>query len=281
MDQQELIKDWYIRYHSIFKSRYTNARKSKFLQSLEADIKQFRDDVKLDHFKFYEKNAAEYRNLYVGNIKKAKVVFSTYYDTPSQHIEAYEFFNIEERKRKKTKLILLTSMIYLLIGLAVTWFIAMPVFQNYETFTWQFITMVLGILVYFFFFGKITKGWPNRQNLVQNTSSVLVLLLAISQLRKNRRVAYAFLDAGSLNDGGLDRLKEETTAKIYHLDSIGSQQELHLLSNGDSLYHLISASKVDDRYQLSLADLKAYQLNENNMNQALAIIEKVSKEVSK
>lgn len=281
MDQQELIKDWYIRYHSIFKSRYTNARKSKFLQSLEADIKQFRDDVKLDHFKFYEKNAAEYRNLYVGNIKKAKVVFSTYYDTPSQHIEAYEFFNIEERKRKKTKLILLTSMIYLLIGLAVTWFIAMPVFQNYETFTWQFITMVLGILVYIFFFGKITKGWPNRQNLVQNTSSVLVLLLAISQLRKNRRVAYAFLDAGSLNDGGLDRLKEETTAKIYHLDSIGSQQELHLLSNGDSLYHLISASKVDDRYQLSLADLKAYQLNENNMNQVLAIIEKVSKEVSK
>lgn len=281
MDQQELIKDWYIRYHSIFKSRYTNARKSKFLQSLEADIKQFRDDVKLDHFKFYEKNAAEYRNLYVGNIKKAKVVFSTYYDTPSQHIEAYEFFNIEERKRKKTKLILLTSMIYLLIGLAVTWFIAMPVFQNYETFTWQFITMVLGILVYFFFFGKITKGWPNRQNLVQNTSSVLVLLLAISQLRKNRRVAYAFLDAGSLNDGGLDRLKEETTAKIYHLDSIGSQQELHLLSSDNNLSHLISAQKVDNSYQLSLEDLRSLQLNETNMNQVLAIIEKVSKEVSK
>lgn len=281
MDQQQLIKDWYIRYHSIFKSRYTSARKSKFLQSLEADIKQFRDDIKLDHFKFYEKNAADYRNLYVGNIKNAKVVFSTYYDTPSKHIEAYEFFNIEERKRKKTKLILLSSILYLIIGLAITWFIAMPIFQNYETFTWQFISMVIGILVYFFFFGKLAQGWPNRNNLVQNTSSLLVLLLAISQLRKNRRVAYAFLDAGSLNAGGLDRLKEETTAKIYHLDSIGSKQALHLLSTDDNLYHLISGQKVNESYQLSLDDLKADQLNEQNMNQALAIIEKVSKEVSK
>lgn len=281
MDQQELIKDWYIRYHSIFKSRDTNAKKSKFLQSLEADIKQFRDDIKLDHFKFYEKNALDYRNLYVGNIKKAKVVFSTYYDTPSKHIEAYEFFNIEARKRKKTKLILLSSVLYLLIGLAITWFIAMPIFQNFETFTWQFISMVIGYILYFFFFGKITKGLSNRQNLVQNTSSLLVLLLSISKLRKNKRVAYAFLDAGCLNDGGLDRLKEETTAKIYHLDSIGSQQELHLLSSDDALCHLISAQKINDTYQLSVEDLQAQQLNENNMNQALAIIDKVSKEVSK
>ncbi len=281
MDQQQLIKDWYIRYHSIFKSRYTTARKSKFLQSLEADIKQFRDDIKLDHFKFYEKNAAEYRNLYVGNIKTAKVVFSTYYDTPSKHIEAYEFFNIEERKRKKTKLILLSSVLYLLIGLAITWFIAMPIFQNYETFTWQFISIVLGMIVYFFLFGKLVQGWPNQNNLVQNTSSILVLLLAISQLRKNRRVAYAFLDAGSLNSGGLDRLKEETSAKIYHLDSIGSNQKLHLLSSEERLFHLISAEKLGESYRLSLADLQALQLNEDNMNQALAIIEKVSKEVSK
>lgn len=281
MDQQQLIKDWYIRYHSIFKSRYTLAQKNKFLQSLEADIKQFRDDIKLDHFKFYEKNAAEYRNLYVGNIKNAKVIFSTYYDTPSKHIEAYEFFNIEERKRKKTKLILLSSVLYLLIGLAITWFIAMPIFQNFETFTWQFISMVIGMIVYFFFFGQLAQGWPNRQNLVQNTSSILVLLLAISKLRKNKRVAYAFLDAGSLNEGGLDRLREETSAKIYHLDSIGSKQELHLLSSDNNLSHLISAQKVDNSYQLSLEDLRSLQLNETNMNQALAIIEKVSKEVSK
>lgn len=281
MDQQELIKDWYIRYHSIFRSRYTKPRKSKFLQSLEADVKQFRDDIKLDHFKFYEKNAAEYRNLYVGNIKKAKVVFSTYYDTPSKHIEAYEFFNIEARKRNKTKLIVISSLLYLLIGLAMTWFIAMPIFQNFETFTWQFIAMVVGIIVYFFFFGKLTQGLENRNNLVQNTSSILVLLLAISTLKKNKRVAYAFLDAGCLNDGGLDRLKEETSAKIYHLDSIGSKQKLYLLSHADNIYHLISAQKVSETYQLTVDDLKTNELNENNMNQALAIIENVTKEVSK
>lgn len=45
MDQQQLIKDWYIRYHSIFKNRYTEKRKDKFLQSLEADVKQFRSDT--------------------------------------------------------------------------------------------------------------------------------------------------------------------------------------------------------------------------------------------
>lgn len=281
MDQQELIKDWYIRYHSIFRSRYTNPRKDKFLQSLEADIKQFRGDIMLDHFKFYEKSAAEYRNLYVGNIKKAKVVFSTYYDTPSKHIEAYEFFNIEARKRNKTKLIVVSSLLYLLIGLAMTWFIAMPIFQNYVTFSWQFIAMVIGIIVYFFFFGKLTQGLENRNNLVQNTSSILVLLLAISTLKKNNRVAYAFLDAGCLNDGGLDRLKEETSAKIYHLDSIGSKQKLYLLSHADNVYHLISAQKVSETYQLTVDDLKTNELNENNMNQALAIIEKVSKEVSK
>lgn len=281
MDQQQLIKDWYIRYHSIFKTRYTVKRKDKFLQSLEADVKQFRSDTKVDHFKFYEKSATEYRNLYIGNIKKAKVVFSTYYDTPSAHIDAYKFFDIESRKRNKTKLILVSSMLYLLVGLAITLFIAMPIFKNYDTFSWQFISMIVGIVVYFFFLGKITQGWPSRHNLVQNTSSLLALLLAISSMRKNKQVAYAFLDAGCLNNGGLDRLREETSAKIYHLDSIGSPQELHLLSTHDALYHLISAEKIEANYQLSKQDLNSQQLNEANMNQVLAIIEQVSKEVSR
>lgn len=76
MEQDEQLEDWYVRYHSIFGKRYTRKRKDRFLESLSADIRQFRSDVELDTFKLNEKDIVEYKNLYVGDIKKQIRLFA-------------------------------------------------------------------------------------------------------------------------------------------------------------------------------------------------------------
>lgn len=75
MNRQELLQDWYVRYRLIFNKRYTIKQKDRFLKSLSADILPFRKDIKLVTFKLNEKDKNEYRNLYVGNVKK-RIPFS-------------------------------------------------------------------------------------------------------------------------------------------------------------------------------------------------------------
>lgn len=296
MNRQERLKDWYVRYHLIFGKRYTRKQKDRFLKSLSTDILQYRKDLKLDTFKLNKKSKQEYRNLYVGNVEKADTVVCSYYDTPACRFSPYNFFDVEHRMKSTTMFILISSILYILFGLVFTLIVAMPLFQTKPIFSFPSILCIVFYIIYFYLLNKITRGWPRRKNLVQNTSSVLLLLECIAH-RKSKRVAYAFLDAGCTNNAGLDRLMEKTKGKILMLDSIGSDQPLYLVnpelqrsnslntfdkieslySSNERLVYLISGEKEKDRFVLSRRALLAKQLNEQNMNRVLAFLNQLLK----
>lgn len=296
MNRQERLKDWYVRYHLIFGKRYTRKQKDRFLKSLSTDILQYRKDLKLDTFKLNKKSKQKYRNLYVGNVEKADTVVCSYYDTPACRFSPYNFFDVEHRMKSTTMFILISSILYILFGLVFTLIVAMPLFQTKPIFSFPSILCIVFYIIYFYLLNKITRGWPRRKNLVQNTSSVLLLLECIAH-RKSKRVAYAFLDAGCTNNAGLDRLMEKTKGKILMLDSIGSDQPLYLVnpelqrsnslntfdkieslySSNERLVYLISGEKEKDRFVLSRRALLAKQLNEQNMNRVLAFLNQLLK----
>lgn len=296
MDQEEqLIKDWYIRYYSIFRKRYTKKQKNRFLESLSADIQQFRTDVKLDTFKLIKQDSVEYKNLYVGDIKKADTIICTYYDTPVAHFGPYRFFDVEHRKKNSMNFILISSLAYILFGGLFTWLIGMPVFQAYSFWSFPSLLCILFYGLYFLFLGNITKGWPSKHNLMRNTSSLLAQLLGIKQ-NDDKRTAFAFLDAGCTNNAGLEKLLERSKAKVYHLDSVGSDQTLYQVMNNkklavtgndikiveyseienDRLVHIISGRKKEDTFFLNQDDLKQKQLSNENMNQVSAFMKQAA-----
>lgn len=292
MNQQEKIKDWYVRYHLIFSKRYTRKQKDRFLNSLYADLSKFRGDIKLDTFKLSEKDKNEYRNLYVGDINRADKIICTYYDTPSVRFGPYHFFDTEHRIKRTTTFILFSSIIYIIMGLLFTLFVAIPVFQSNGLASLPFISCIIFFIVYFYFLGKITRGWPRKSNLVQNTSSVLLLMNCIASLN-TKRVAFAFLDAGSTSNKGLERLmNERNRADFYLLDSIGSEKPLYqvnpelnqfeLIDSVDQakplnsrLVYIISGDQVDNQFVLSRNDLKRNELNDQNMNNTYSFLERV------
>lgn len=296
MNRQELLQDWYVRYRLIFNKRYTIKQKDRFLKSLSADILPFRKDIKLDTFKLNEKDKNEYRNLYVGNVKKADTIFCTYYDTPAVRFSPYHFFDVENSKKSITKTILFSSILYLIVGLLFTLFVAIPIFQAKEIGRTWFVLCVLFYILYFYFLNKITRGWPRKNNLIQNTSSILLLLNCIASFR-SERLAFAFVDAGCTNNAGLEKLMHDSNAKIFMLDSVGSEKPLYLVNpkseqysvikqggqddslvlKNERLVYIISGDKKDNQFVLSRNDMKKKKLNESNMNNAFAFLERVAR----
>ena len=294
MNRDEWMKDWFVRYHMILGRRYTKKQKMRFLQSATADIRQFRPDIELDSFKLHEGDKQKYHNLYVGNIKTADKVICTYYDTPAIQLGSYHFFDVEHRKRSTMTWIGIFSLLFIVVGLIYTLFVAIPVFQANGIWNFFSLLSVLGYLVYFYFLNRVTRGWPTKKNLVRNTSSVLLLLDCIYSC-KNKKVAFAFLDAGCTNSAGLDQMMGENKASIYMLDSIGSTQPLYQVAKRPTLFirnesiesaepsfkqsnrllYLISGKREIHSFLLLKEDLKSKQINEVNMNIAYDFLKEV------
>lgn len=294
MDREQQVKDWYIRYHSILGKRYTKKQKDWFLESLSADIQAMRSDLQLDAFRLHEKDKQEYRNLYVGDLEKADKIICTYYDTPAAHFGSYQFFNAERRKKGTLNFILLSSVLFILMGLLFTLAVGIPVLEANDALSLSGILLILFYGVYFYYLNRITRGWPSRHTLMRNTSSLLLLLDCINTL-KGKRVAYAFLDGGTTNQAGLKQLLKTSKAPVYMLDSIGSSQPCHQIMvnpalasedggiervltsdfNSDRLVYLISGRKENGSFFLTQEDLREKELNSANMNGIYALLEQV------
>ncbi|WAA09116.1 hypothetical protein [Fervidibacillus albus] len=294
MNRQERLNDWYIRYHVIFGKRYSRKQKDRFLKSLTADILPYRQDINIDSFKINKKNKMEYRNLYIGDLNKANTVICTAYDTSSVRFSPYHFFDTKNEMRSAMVVILLTSLIYIAVGLLFTSLVAIPIFQTNGLKSLRFITCILLYIVYFYFLNKITKGWPRKNNLIQNTSSILLLLNCIPSF-PSKGVAFAFVDGGFTNNIGLKRVLDHSEGKIYMLESIGSEHSLYLVNpntnesklinltnenditliDNERCVYLISGEKRKNQFILKRKDLNKKELNNQNMEDAFTFLERI------
>ncbi|WP_404996754.1 hypothetical protein [Caldifermentibacillus hisashii] len=112
-------------------------------------------------------------------------------------------------------------------------------------------------------------------NVIQNTSSILLLLNCIASFR-SERLAFAFVDAGCTNNAGLKKVMHDSHAKIFMLDSIGAEKPLYLVNpksgqysaikqggqedslalKNERLVYIISGDKKDNQFVLSRNDLE-------------------------
>lgn len=295
MNQEEQIKDWYFRYHTIFGKRYTKKQKDRFLKSLVADIRQTRKDLELYSFNLHENDKRVYRNLYVGDLKKAKKVICTYYDTPAALLGSYRLFDREKQRKKTTFSVVLTSIIWIMVGIFYTLYVGIPVFENNGLLSFQSILVALGYFIYFYLFNRLRMGLPKQKNLIRNTSSILMLLDKITNTDSNSDIAYAFVDAGCTSGAGLLKLLEQTDGKVYMLDSIGSKYPLYQVSNSEKMFYqhdsiepivkeefknnnllyIMSAKIEGNEFIIPRSELKKGQLDSNNMNTVTDFLDEI------
>jgi hypothetical protein len=294
MSQKEQISDWLLRYGALFKKRYTRKQKDRFLDSLIADLQPVRKDIEVTSFNRYENDKQMYRNLYIGDLSKAKKVICTYYDTPIACLGSYSFFERDSQKRKATLSIIMSSAIWFILGFLFTIFIGIPIFQNSDFLSFQSILTVIVYFLYFYLLNKVRKGFAEKNTWIRNTSSILMLLDKITYSNA-KDTAYAFLDAGCTNQAGLSKLLEATDAKVIMLDSIGSSYPLYQVSGSKSNIHsfepikpihkgkletenvlyIISGKMTDNQFILPNDELKKAQLNDGNMNNVMNFLNEI------
>ena len=285
MEQNQQFKDWIFRYQTIYRLRRTKKQKQRFISALVTDIIDMRKDIQVIEYKQNRKYVSS--NVYVGNIETAEKIVCTYFDTPTRSFEKYDLFDRKKQRRSVINFILISSGLMLFGGLLLT-LIYMGVSKNpFELTSPYTFIVILFYGSYFYLFSQVTKGLARRNNLIRNTSSVLALLTLIKQVN-NKNIAFAFLDEGCVGELGLDVLKSacKASAKIYSLDSIGTDTDLHFIGediNKDELKHFIfhspqkndqinhifgarvCKSKQSYQYYLEKADLNKKTLKTENL----------------
>lgn len=287
MAKQQQLMDWFIRYSAILKKRTTHRQKERFLKAFQKDLKTVRDDVEIDEFKLHPKDPYTYHNVYVGDMHRATRIVCTYYDTPTVIWRDYVYFDTKQHEHSTTWFIMLTALLYILAGGLFTWLVAIPAFSTGQLITVRNVFMALGYLVYFLLLGQMTRGWPSRHTLIQNSSS-LVALLGLIDSQRRPGVAYAFVDAGCTNEAGIKRLlrRKKGNCRFYMAENIGADTPLYAITNDtahqhrditgfenvsvkssmdDRMVYLISAKREEDHFTLPLKQLRQKKVNAMNM----------------
>jgi hypothetical protein len=230
MTMTEQFNDWFIRYNLLYKKRYTKHQKQRFLQSFVSDLLSIRKDVEVRKDK-QDKNSF---HIVVGDLKKAKHVIATYYDTPAIYQGDYYVFSVEKQKKQTTNTLMGLSLIMLILGILFTYFIGIPVFEkggiSYQTFL-----LVLFYFVFFYIFGQVTRGWPEKNNLIRNTSSLLYMLNFIKE-NSDPTLAFVFYDHGCQGDTSTKKVRKKlnlNSQRLTILDSVGAEGELVRVARND------------------------------------------------
>lgn len=283
MATTEQFNDWLIRYSLLYKKRYTKRQKQRFAQSFVTDLMNIRKDVEI------RKDKQEKESLYivVGDLKKAKHVIATYYDTPAVYQGDYPFFHVEKQQKQTTNRIIWTALTLLILGTLFTYFVGMPLFEQ-GGISYSTILLVVAYFVFFYIFGKATRGWPEKANLVRNTSSLLYLLKFIEE-NSDASKAYIFYDYGCQGTSSLQKVRSKlnlSKQRLTILDSIGAKGELlrvassqqkatniptilssEIETNCEYLLAVTKQSEEVNELSLDKKTLKSKEINQENYRQ--------------
>lgn len=244
MVNTEQFNDWVIRYNHLFRARYTKKQKKKFLQSFLTDLTAIRQDVEVRG----DKKDSDSYHIVVGDLERARYVLATYYDTPAIYQGAYKFFDSKSQQKKTTRPIIFYALFMLVLGVILTYYVSIPIFNNGISF--KSVVLVLFYFIYFWIFGKVTSGWPEKHNVIRNNSSVLYLLQYIAKQPKSK-FAFVFYDNGCQGDKSIQKILKKLNINkqtLFVLDCIGGPENLTIVSNKKSqIQQNYFIEKVDEQ----------------------------------
>lgn len=263
-----------IRYGYFLAKRYTAKQKDRFLFAIKKDL-QGKGKFTLDSF---QNQGKKNKNAYLGNVKKAKRIIATYYDTPAMAFGKYYPLDKKAQAKKSLLTTLFFAMIFLLFGVLLTLIFTRRVLAGKNLFSLPSLLIMCFYFAYFLLFHRLLRGLPSRKTLVRNSSSLLFLLIFLLEGKGNSNTAFAFLDAGTKNNGGLERLRSiNPTAEIVYLDSIGADAPLLSLDAKkhkalfaearlpEGLLLYLAVQKEEGEFWLSREQLKTKKLNLVNL----------------
>lgn len=204
-----------------FQVRKTRNQKNAFIDLL----KRYYNDVAIEKGGF-----GKNRNIVLGNVDTAKVIFTAHYDTCAQ----LPFPNLIFPKN------ILFTLFYSVLIVIPFLVVLFPVYLVIEYFTqsflltyYMFMFLLLALVIVVFYAGK-----PNEHTANDNTSGIITILETISKLSPEQRIKCAFVlfdnEENGLLGSAFFRKKHKSVLKnklIVNVDCVGDGDNIFFVSN--------------------------------------------------
>lgn len=226
------IDDWILRYGILLGKRFSDKERVKFLRAAQREFVEmgYQVDTTSSDVSFAGIKQKFY-NLYAGDLKNARVLLVSYYDTPAKTFGLYKESAFQSNVSRFGIFVnFMPSFIIFMLSFAVIYFALIPRMNN----NYMIVLTIILALLAVFLVSRYRGGLPRRQNLVRNTSSILALLQFASQLKSREAVAFALVDGGTNSGYGLEMAKKyfrRNKKKIIFLDSVANPGELIYFSD--------------------------------------------------
>lgn len=228
------MKDKIFSYGLVMRKRFTEKQKMRYLYAIQTDLEKnnVSSSVMRSDLKLKMNQSITHYNLYVGDVSKADLVIATYYDTGRKNFLSKGMNAFDLGLSKLTYALQIGCSLFLLLCLSlINLKYFAPRMSVDSLLSLNSLVFLIVNIFGLWLITKVGKGFPNKRNLVRNTSSVLALIELIHQ-KDYPNVAFAFVDGGTSTNYGLQMLnltKKSKTPLVY-LDAIGNKGEIVIYS---------------------------------------------------
>ena len=186
------MNDLFLKYGVLYGKRFRFKDKLKFVNEFAKDIESLGYKVE---FQAKKKKFEKLLNIYVGDMKNAKIIFIAAYDTPTKaFIPQYKYYPFHTEKNIHSDTICFVAQFLISMLLVIISFILLSQFNRTELLLKIFISIIAVILL--FFAVVITSGISNPFNNNRNTASVILCYSLAESLKNRKDIAFVFLDNG-------------------------------------------------------------------------------------
>jgi len=228
------VKDLIVRYGLVFPRRFYPKEKLRYIRGLAKEF--FDAGMKVD-IKEAQKNQRKAYNLYVGDIDKAGLTISAYYDTPPKTFGLVKHSVFCPKSDSLEFLVSILTPYIIIIAAAALYshYVLMNVWSG-ASFSFLDVITFVPILILLFLLMYFRSGVGNKPNLVRNSAALIACVKLAEGLKPKDRnkISYAFTDYGCFNHYGDTTLKElagENADKntFILLDCIGGSGDVIVL----------------------------------------------------
>lgn len=223
----------------VYGKRCTTRQKNRFINYLMQQLRRLGYEARLDVKKGGTGRVC--KNLYVGDLEKARVVVTVPYDTPSRFLfPGYIYRPLDSKKTLQSEMLYqaLQSAAAICLLIFYYFFVFQRCLEGERTgsLAWGILGLaLLGVETY-----RMAAGTANPYNFDRNTGGIAILLEVISGMGKRKQIAYAFLDQACCSREGYAQLsmelgKRAEAIQVLMLDCVSAGEKLHFITGNQGL----------------------------------------------
>lgn len=240
--------------------RRSTEQKNNFIKYTKEELKKYNVNINAE-------TIDKHTNIIIGDVSKAKVIYTAHYDTPASSV----FPNLMFPRNKILSYIYVFSYAFVIVFFSFVFaFLLQEIFSLNQD---VLIGLYLGI--YLLLFYVCTRLVPNKNNINDNTSGVATIFSLVSEI-KNNDVAYILFDneeKGKLGSKAYskkykDMLKDKL---IINFDCVGNGNNVILVCKDKAINHefykkINETLKPSNEYDVKIYGMKGSSSNTDFLN---------------